>query len=39
MQFAHVDSFQDYMKLLEMENEISQSVRGKWHLMKFLLGN
>lgn len=38
VQFAHV-SFQDYMKLLQDENEMPPSVRGKWHLMIFLQGD
>jgi len=32
MQFAHV-SLQDYMKMLQEENETPISVKGKWHLM------
>jgi hypothetical protein len=39
LQFAYVDSFQDYVKSLEVENETSQIVRGEWHLMTFLLGD
>jgi hypothetical protein len=38
IQFAHV-SFQSYMKMLQEENEMPLSVKGKWHLMILLLGD
>jgi hypothetical protein len=38
MQFAHV-SFQNSMEMLQEENEMPLSVKGKWHLMILLLGD
>jgi hypothetical protein len=38
MQLAHV-SLQDYMKMLQEQNEMPLSVKGKGHLMILLLGD